>query len=324
MDYTASYKCGPIEVTVTTPTEELREKIEYNFNLYNVPWPETEARIRLRIKESDTPCKMLTGNYLTAQRTNVDITDYGLAATSPSGASAVFRSQESSWLMTVPPGPLEIWPITDIEHLLSLVVSTAWRRAGWVPLHAGAVIKRATCAILCATSGGGKTTLTAALIRRKWKTLGDDKLLLKKGADASMRLRALVHAFNLYPHAKKWFPEIGDLTPLPRYSIWTEKRKVRIEDIWPGRTTVTGVPTHIVSIVQDETVNGIKILPLASNDVLSTLMRQTVIPTHRKTAGFIVDAIASTAKRLTGVAARIGPDAYDSFDLLNPLEKALL
>jgi len=315
--------CGPVAITVTTPTKTLQDIISRNFNLFNAPWEETEAHISLAVREADAPCEMLSGNYLMAQRTNVDITETGLYATSPSGASAVFINRKNRWTLTVPHGPLEIWPITDLEHLLSLVVSTAWRQSGWVPLHAGAVTNGSTCAILCATSGGGKTTLTAAMIRRQWKTLGDDKLLLREKAAGTMEMRALVHAFNLYPHASKWFPEIGDLEPLPRYSVWTEKRKVAIEDIWPGRTATDDAPTHLVSIVQDETVGGIAVSPLTQKDILSILLRQTVIPTHRETASHIVRSIAATANQLKGVTARLGPNAYESSNALIPLEEAL-
>ncbi len=318
-----TYQCGPVAISVSVPTRALYDIIHANFRLYNVSWTETEALISLDVQESDEICEMVAGNYLTAQRTNVDATETGLYATSPSGASAIFYTAENRWTLTIPSGPLEIWPITDLEHLLSLIVSNAWRQLGWVPLHVGAVTNGSVCAILCATSGGGKTTLTAAMIRRKWKTLGDDKLLLRKNSSGKMQLRALVHAFNLYPHAREWFPEIGDLKSRPHYSVWTEKRKVRIEDIWPGSTIKKDIPSHLVNIVLDNTVPGIEVTSLAQSDILFILLRQTVIPTHPETARYIVRSISETARRLKGITARIGPNAYASADALIPLEEVL-
>lgn len=151
-----TYQCGPVSVSVSTPTKALHDLIEANFSLYNVRWTETEADLRLEVQESDATREMLDGNYLVLQRTNVNVTENGLLATSPSGASAVFTAAENRWILSVPYGPLEIWPITDLEHLLSLVVSHAWRQLGWVPLHVGAVTNGSDCAILCATSGGGQ------------------------------------------------------------------------------------------------------------------------------------------------------------------------
>jgi hypothetical protein len=318
-----TYQCGPVVVSVSTPTKALRDLIATNFSLYNVAWTEVEAHLCLEVQESDATCEMLAGNYLMAQRTNVDATETGLYATSPSGASAIFTTTENRWSLTVPYGPLEIWPVTDLEHLLSLVLSNAWRQLGWTPMHVGAITSGKICGILCATSGGGKTTLTVAMIRRKWKTLGDDKLLLRKNASGTMELRALVHAFNLYPHTRDWFPEIGDLESLPHYSVWTEKRKVRIEDIWPGRTVKKDSPTHLVNVVLDDTVKDIEVTPLAQNEILFTLLRQTVIPTHPETARHIVQSLAASARQLKGITARIGPNAYESSDALILLEEAL-
>lgn len=321
--YEKLYRCGPAEVGVLTPTRALCDIIDANLTLYNVPWKEIETRIHLELMETRAPCEMLAGSYLTAQRIRVDATRAGLAATSPSGASAFYDKNALRWTLFVPKGTLTTWPKTDIEHLISLVVTTAWRQSGWVPLHAGAVADGNVCALLCATSGGGKTSLTTAMIRRNWKTLGDDKLLLGRGEHGAMTLKALVHAFNLYPHARRWFPEVGDLTHLPRYSEWTEKRKVLIEEIWPGQTLVENTPTHLVSIVQDNSVKDLRVCPLSQNEVLSLLLRQTVIPTHHETAARILEIIASTAKRLKGISVRFGEGAYHSPDTLIPLEKAL-
>lgn len=321
--FTDIYQCGPVEIRVATPTSLLRETIHANFNLYNVPWGEPEGTVELEVEETSAPCVMLSGNYLTAQRTNVDLIERGLAATSPSGACASYSAAENKWSLSVPPGPLEIWPMTDLEHLLSLIVTTAWRSLGWVPLHAGTITDGKSCAILCATSGGGKTTLTAAMIRRKWKTLGDDKLLLRKSNSGRMQLRALVHTFNLYPGTRKWFPEIGDIGALPHYSVWTDKRRVRITEIWPGKAVYEDSPTHLVHILQNGPSGGLTLSPLKDHEVLSILLRQTVIPTHRETAGQIFQTIAKTASGLRGIEAQIGQDAYRDPECLVPLELAL-
>ncbi len=72
----------------------------------------------------------------------------------------------------------------EIEDLLSLVLTTGWRRAGWVPLHGGGLVRDGRGLLCVATSGGGKTTFTVSLIRRGWRALGDDKVLLATAAGA--------------------------------------------------------------------------------------------------------------------------------------------
>ena len=92
--------------------------------------------------------------------------------------------------MLVPRSSSDPWVLTDIESLLSLVLTEGWRAEGWIPLHAAAVVRFDTCALICAESGGGKTSLTAALVREGWQTLGDDKLLLRITHAAQTATRA--------------------------------------------------------------------------------------------------------------------------------------
>ncbi len=211
----------------------------------------------------------------------------------------------------------------DIEDLVGLALTTAWRGLGLVPVHAGAVVHNGACALLCAPSGGGKTTLTAALIRRGWATLGDDKLLLSLGPDGRPRLEALIHTFNLHPNARRWFPEVGELAALPRYSAWTEKRKVRIADIWPGVTCERGEPTHLVRVHRHEGADGVRVRALPAAELLSILLRQTVIPNDRRLARGILATVAATAGRLVGLEVELGHDVYRDPDRLAALEGAL-
>ncbi|MDQ6824961.1 MAG: hypothetical protein M3007_05795, partial [Candidatus Eremiobacteraeota bacterium] len=180
-----------------------------------------------------------------------------------------------------------------------------------------------TCALLCAASGGGKSTLTAAMMRQGWNSLGDDKLLLRIN-DGKSEVAALLHTFNLHPKTSQWFPEVGELERLPTYSIWTEKRKVRMSDIWPGRIATQGSPTHLVLLDRKVEFTGIEVDPLPPAEIFSTLLRQVVIPKDRVSAGAIVSAILTTAKTLRGVRVRIGKDAYHDAKCIRTLEAALL
>ena len=90
--------------------------------------------------------------------------------------------------------------------------------------------------------------MTAAFVRRGWRTLGDDKLLARLDADGSVRVAALLHTFNLHPSTRTWFPEVGDLERLPTYSAWTEKRKVAVSSIWDAATADVGVPNRVVAL----------------------------------------------------------------------------
>ncbi len=166
---------------------------------------------------------MVDSSYLRCSRMAVCRSPDGLIATSSSGGdlTLVRSASVDRWHMNV---PTSLADLEELEDFLVLVLTTGWRCLDWIPLHAGALSRGGCCIIVCAPSGGGKSTLTAGLMRAGWRTLGDDKLLLRI-VDGRPRLAAVLHSLNLHPRTRQWFPEVGDLWLLPAYSAWTEKRK---------------------------------------------------------------------------------------------------
>ena len=319
------YPCGPLEILVAAATEPLRQKIADVLHLYNVAWPHPLSERQIEIVQSDTTTPPGNGSYLLCARMQVDFSGSQLIATCPSGAEATRHSDSNRWTMRVPRGSVDPWVMTDLESLLSLVLTEGWREEGWVPLHAGSAIHDGCCALICAESGGGKTSLTAGLIRRGWQTLGDDKLLLRMGADGAPELRGLVHTFNLHPKTRSWFPEVGDLEQLPIYSDWTEKRKVRPETVWPGSTLVATTPTHLFQLTRTDNSRDhpVTTTPLSPASVLSILLHQTVVPSNAATARPILATIAQTACRLVGFRVDIDEDAYLDPECLSLLDTAI-
>ena len=110
---------------------------------------------------------------------------------------------------------------------------------------------------------------------------------------------------------------------MPCYSAWTEKRKVRFEDIWPGTALASGGPNHLVQIRRSEDAGDVRMSRLEASEVLSILLHQTVVPNDPAMARGIVSTIASTARHLTGWVLDLGEDAYRKADCLVPLEEAL-
>jgi hypothetical protein len=255
---------------------------------------------------------------------SVDANASGLSASTVSGATASGRVGGSGdqWSILVPRGETPSTTLSDVEDLIGLALTTGWRRSGWVPIHAAGVVKNGRCVVLCATSGGGKTTLTLALVRRGWRALGDDKLLLSCPG-GSPELGGLVHTCNLHPQTRAWFPEVGDLERLPVYSAWTEKRRVSIDSVWPGGTVAGGRPTHIVQLDRSETYQGVRVLPLAQREILPTLLRQTVLPSDRGVTSQMLRTIADATRDLRGLRIEVGRDAYRDSACLEAFEAAL-
>jgi hypothetical protein len=226
------------------------------------------------------------------------------------------------WDIDVPAGLIATANLEDVEELIILALTTGWRSAGWVPVHAAAVTDGSRCAVICAPSGGGKSTLSAAFVRRGWRTIGDDKLLLRV-VDGRSHLAALQRTFNLHPCTSAWFPEVGDLERLPRYSTWTAKRKVKIESIWPEPAADGAHPTHLLRVRRAPESGGIVHTPLGPGETLTTLLRQVAIPSDRSTASHILSAVAPTARGMRGLDVVVGENAYGRADALDALIGAL-
>ncbi len=316
------FRAGPLAIDLYCDQDYLRAKAASILDLYTVDWGLPARHLTLTLREGKPHSGMVHGSFLSAQRMQVEQAADGLRATCLAGAYAACDPDRVHWHMVSPEGEFEIWRETDIEHLFSLLLTTGWRDLGWVPLHAGTAVKGNICALFCATSGGGKTTLTAAMVHRGWQTLGDDKLLLGL-ADGAPSLRGLVHHFNLYPAARRWFPEIGDLTALPRYSAWTDKRRVPIASVWPQAPRAVATPTHLVAVERRDDLEGVTVRPLAANELLQRLLQCTVVPTDKIVAAQILKRVVQTARGMTGIQIAIGPDAYADPAALDPLEEAL-
>jgi hypothetical protein len=312
-----------VSVALHAETPRLFERASAPLSLYNVAWPEPFHAVDVSVANTYETSEPAAGHFITCARMTVDSTQADLYASCHSGSTCHFRAEEQRWSIAIPHRHSDAQIREDLVDFLNLTLTESWRRLGWAPLHAASIVGEKNCALLCATAGGGKSTLTASMIRRGWRTLGDDKLLLRKNGDGTAVVAALLHNFNLHPRTRDWFPEVGDLTGLPPYSPWTEKRKVTIESIWPGSTSTSSRPTHLIEVARQPHIRGLRLSPLPHTRVLPLLMRQTVIPRHRARAEQVLATLAAAAASLQGWRIEIGDDAYQRRDHLAELEELL-
>jgi hypothetical protein len=322
-----TYRIGPLAITATMDTGPAADVIDATLGLYDVRWPADTVDRAVRIVVSDVPerwASPVVGDYIEAANMLVDRTAVGLRASTLGGATArgTFEPDGESWRLDIPPVLAAGRRAWEVEDLLSLVLTTGWRRAGWVPLHGGGLVQGDRGLLCVATSGGGKTTFTVSLIRRGWQALGDDKILLS-AAGGPLRLVGLLHTLNLDPGAAAWFPEVGSLARVAPYSEGSAKRRQPIEGRWPGGTALEMVPTDLLVLDRTEARCGIVATPLSTAEVAAGLLRQTVVPGDPATAAPIVRALGALAVRLRGWRVVLGSDAYEGSQPLDRLEATL-
>jgi hypothetical protein len=318
--------CGPVALCVSADSAALRERALAELEQFTVHWDGPRPVRAVHLHATEARSALGEGRFLQCSRMRVDKTALGLVATCRWGAAARSDAGRRRWDLYIPPVIRDadgVWTEDAIEDLLELVLTTAWRELGWIPLHAGAVVRERRCALLVAPSGGGKSTATAAMLHRGWRALGDDKALVALDGDGRPQVRGLAGRVNLDPRTATWFPELGDLEALPRLSQWTAKRQVAIEDIWHDGVASPAAPTHLVQLRRVRERRPTRVEPLSASEVLAALLRQTVIPADRDTARGILTVLARTARSLRGVCLEIGEDAYRDPAALDVLEQTL-
>lgn len=319
--------CGPVVLCIAAHTATLRERALAELEQFTAHWDVPGPMLAVHLHATEARTALGEGRFLQCSRMRVDKTALGLVATCHSGASGRYDAACRRWDLYIPAVIRDEDGAStgdSIEDLLELVLTTAWRELGWIPLHAGTVLRGPRCALLVAPAKGGKSTLTAALLHRGWRALGDDKALVALDGDGRPEVRGLASRCNLDPRTATWFPELGDLEALPRLSRWSAKRQVAIEDIWSDGFASRAAPTHLVQLQRFPEPRPTRVEHLGASEVLSALLHQTVVPADRDTARGILTVLARSARTLRGVRLEIGEDAYRDPGTLDVLEQMLV
>ena len=316
--------CGPLSISVTATDDELLHAARSYLDLFGLQWNGPHRRVEVQLTRGSVGA-IASATYLSCGRMRVDRRgDHYLAATRCGfvALGACNEVQGHRWIVAVPGKTVFNEPeIGEMEDIFSLICTLGWRADGWIAVHAGAVVKDETCALICAASGGGKSTLTAALVQNGWKTLGDDKLLLRIEGGRPL-LASLLHTFNLDPNTRRWF-DVGDIESLPRYSAWTQKRRIHVNNFGVNRAMERARATHLLSVGRASHHHSVAVTRMQTREVLPALLRQVVIPADRDAASVILDTGIRGARSLRGLHVEIGDDAYSVPGWLTSFESGL-
>jgi len=313
---THRFQCGPVAIELAADAVWL-ERLSGELRMFDVPFEGPGISLRMEVSTDMPPAPVVRGGYLQCHRYKVD----------RQGETFVMAAQSETWCrfdtscgcaraFAPASGDDEV---EDVEQFLIFALVWGWRATGWVHMHAATLVRAGRCALICAESHGGKSTFTAACVRRGFQTLGDDKVLIGPGKPA--QAYGLSHSMNLDPVIARWFPETGRILAIPPYSRWTPKRKVRIESLWPGATRRQAQPTILLKLRRVTQGSPVALEPMTEQDVLQTLARQTVIPSDREAAGVMLPAIMQLAAQMRGWLLTVSPEAYGDPEHLRVIDE---
>jgi hypothetical protein len=306
----AAFAAGPVELRVSFDDPALHGSLRGLLSQYDAPWPGTPASIRVSIGFGETTSDV-TGDYVRTNHFRAERRGSTLVARGKLGAEMRYDFSAGRAELTLPETPDRASVIEEAEQMLVLLLARAWAEQGWTPLHAGSLIPPGGehCVLVCAPSGVGKTTAIVSLLRRGWRTLGDDKMLMREDGGGVIA-RGLARRFHLHPNSSRWFPELGDVTEWPQYSRWTDKRVVRIERVWPGQLVECAIPGASVRLERGGPPGALAVEAMDSLSSLDTLLRQVAIPNDPEHARPLVACIAKAAASMRSAILRVGEDAF--------------
>ncbi|MBL8989986.1 MAG: hypothetical protein JNJ48_00235 [Phycisphaerae bacterium] len=322
---------GPVRLDAEWPDPALAAALSRHCNQFDAPWtsgPGEPCCWRLCVGEAEPGGAVggtAVGGFLTTVHLSVDRAAGG-AIESRGRRGSLLRIDESARtaLLWVPAWARRPEVIEEAEQQLTLLSSRAWALAGWTPVHGATLVAPGAdrCAVICAPSGSGKTTLTFSLLRRGWRTLGDDKLLARR-VPGGVEARSLARRLHLDPAASRWLAEAGDIRRFPAYSPWTDKRHVDLEAVWPGRLLSRAMIALVVRIRREPGTAGLRWAPLDQAGRFDTAARQVAIPGEAGAARPLVGVVGAIASVAQGIELVVGDDAFDDSSALDALSRAL-
>jgi hypothetical protein len=316
VNVTRRFQCGPVCIEMEGEAAWI-EQLSGELLMFDVPFDGETLCVRFEIHEAMESPPEVRGSYLQFHRFRVDRAGEGFIMSSPSGAWCWFDASGRCALVRASCASDDV--VEEVEQFLIFILVWGWRALGWMPLHGAAIEREGRCALVCAESCGGKSTFTAACIRRGFHTLGDDKVLIGSGRPAFAC--ALSRGMNLDPAVGRWFPEAAGISELRPYSRWSSKRKVRIESLWPGATRPRAIPTMLLKLTRTAESDPILLRPLAAQEVIHAIARQTVIPNDREAAAAMLPRILELSAQLRGWAMNVTADAYSDLNNLKVIEE---
>jgi hypothetical protein len=194
-----------------------------------------------------------------------------------------------------------------IDLLLAPLMEMLKHR-GLYGLHAAALTKDGTCYLFPGDAGSGKTTTALGLLKRGFRYLADDKVLLREEDDRITAL-AFTRRFNIDPGMSRVYPELGfldEIEPLPA----SDKRPFDVSQVYPNVFVPSCTPRFIVHLELTGDATS-RIVPLSRRVSFSRLVHQTIFSFEKAIAGKQLKLLGGLVRSTESYVLYRGKDVYE-------------
>jgi hypothetical protein len=182
------------------------------------------------------------------------------------------------------------------------------RQHGRYTLHANALVHQDASYLIVGSSGAGKTTLTACLLRQGWASLGDDALMLQD-VPPGIQALALRRGFAFTPDTLDCFPDLATQGAIGQTAAG--KHLVDLAALYPQRFVPRCQPT-VLLFPQIEARQQTQLRPLSAATAFVNLAQQTVgITTDPTPANQQLDLLARLVQQCRSYQLLLGTDVYE-------------
>jgi hypothetical protein len=198
--------------------------------------------------------------------------------------------------------------------LLGIVMSYCLESRGTPILHASAVQVDDRLVAFIADSGGGKSTLAAALVRAGFLLVSDDILPIRR-LDGQFLGCPSFPVLRMYPVQAQYF--LGHLQGLQRMNDYTSKLLVALERDSFGAFCAAPRPLTCLFLPQRrdavEAGTDIEITPLSSQQALKEIIRHTFAPRMIQALGLAPRRLAILAElaRQVPMCSLVYPSGFE-------------
>jgi hypothetical protein len=196
----------------------------------------------------------------------------------------------------------------SVTGVLVPVLREIWLQRRYLLLHAAALkCPQGTGVGIFADSGGGKTTLSLALMRHQAQLLADDLILLQQKG-SGVHIYGIPELLNIAPATTSYFPELASVfADAPKKSITEDKRKLVPQDIY-GKDCMCPETDLEVAYFVDICPEGPAVEALAPQDAFGRILKAATFARKQRFSPEAAELVFSLAGRVKSYLLHTGKD----------------